>query len=135
MDFEATKKLIIKHEGIKQFPYICTADKLTIGIGRNLEDKGLSDSEINFLFYNDIREVVIDLKKIFDNWDSIDDIRQAVLTDMRFNLGYGGFRSFKRLISAIKRKDYILAEVEMLDSEWAQQLPERANELSNMMKG
>ncbi|MCK9592700.1 MAG: hypothetical protein M0Q91_11915 [Methanoregula sp.] len=39
-------------EGVKLKPYYCSEDKLTIGIGRNLEDRGLDRNEMLYLIYN-----------------------------------------------------------------------------------
>ena len=54
---------LIEEEGMKLKPYRCPAGKLTIGVGRNLEDKGLSNEEALFLLQNDIIEAVKELKK------------------------------------------------------------------------
>ncbi len=36
------KAQLVRHEGLKLKPYRCTAGKLTIGIGRNLDNCGIS---------------------------------------------------------------------------------------------
>jgi len=134
MDFKRTKKLIAKHEGKRHFVYLCPAGKQTIGIGRNLNDKGLSDEEIDFLLENDIKECLDDLKGLFSSWMSLDNVRQAVLVDMRFNLGAGGFRKFKKLIKAVREKSFSAARLEMLDSKWARMVRKRAQTLAAMME-
>ena len=125
--------LLIMHEGLRLTPYRCTAGKLTIGVGRNLEDKGISRNEAFYLLHNDLQECERDLRRIFPNWDSLSDVRKACLIDMRFNLGYRGFRSFKRFITAVREGDYERASKEMLDSRWASQVKHRAIDLSQMM--
>ena len=132
--FDRLKKLLELHEGKKRFPYRCPAGKLTIGIGRNLEDKGLRDDEIYYLLENDIKECIKDLKRIFPDFDEIDKARRAALIDMRFNLGPGGFRSFKRFIAAVKRKDWNRAAIEMEDSRWFKQVKNRALALKRMIQ-
>ncbi|WP_457571307.1 glycoside hydrolase family protein [Desulfovulcanus sp.] len=134
MNIQKTKELLILHEGKRNKPYTCPAGKLTIGVGRNLEDVGLRDEEIEYLLDNDIKECVADLKRIFPDFDEIDDARQAVLIDMRFNLGPGGFRSFKNFIRAVRNKHWDLAVHEMRDSIWYKQVGQRAVRLCNMME-
>ena len=123
---------LIRHEGIELKPYRCTAGKLTIGVGRNLEDKGLSHSEALYLLHNDIDECVIDLQRIFDLRNLPDAVRR-VLIDMRFNLGARGFRGFKKMINAVKAKDFHLASLEMMDSNWFIQTGARSIELVKLM--
>ena len=45
---------IKRHEGLRLKPYLCTAGKLTIGYGRNLETNGISGDEAEYLLKNDI---------------------------------------------------------------------------------
>lgn len=124
---------LTKYEGLWLKPYKCPAGYITIGIGRNLETKGISGAEAIYLATNDIEECIEDLEIIFD-WQSIDHERKKVLIDMRFNLGTGGFRSFKKLIAAIKAGDYRQAAAEMKDSTWFRQVGYRAVELHGAME-
>jgi lysozyme len=128
---------LIRHEGLKLKPYRCTADKLTIGVGRNLDGKGITEEEAMMLLENDIAEVEYDLKYyIFQFvWDDLPEAVQIVLANMRFQLGFMGFRSFKRMIAAVKQLDFDQAAIEMENSKWAKQTPNRACELIIMMKG
>jgi lysozyme len=56
-----TKELLIKHEGIRFTPYKCSMGRWTIGIGRNLSDKGITKEEALYLLDNDIKECERDL--------------------------------------------------------------------------
>ena len=124
---------LILHEGVRYKPYKCTADKLTIGVGRNLEDKGLTEDEIYYLLQNDINDCLSDLNNL--RWFTrLSNIRQRVLIDMRFNLGLRGLLSFKRMIAQLKEGNYEKASFEMLDSRWAKQVGKRAERLATMMK-
>ena len=60
------KDFIIKHEGLKLKPYICPAGKITIGVGRNIEDNGISEDEAMYLLNNDIKRCKTELMEIFD---------------------------------------------------------------------
>lgn len=114
---------LVKHEGERLKPYRCTAGKLSIGVGRNLDDKGISKAESRMLLAADIMQCEEDLKIIFrDQWNWISENRKIALTDMRFNLGGAGFRSFKRMINAIKNEDWEQAGLEATRSKWAEQV-------------
>lgn len=126
--------IIKKHEGLRLKPYKCTAGKLTIGFGRNLDDKGISIEEAEFLLNNDISKCMAELRRNISWFDSIDSVRQDVLIDMCFNLGIGGLLKFKTTLEHIKRGEYDLAADCMLSSLWARQVGDRAVELSNMMR-
>ena len=118
MNNEKLKESLIKNEGIKQYVYTCSKGYKTVGVGRNLETKGLSKTEIMYLLENDILDCKLFLEDIFKNFHSLSDARQNVLIEMVFNLGNGGFKKFKKLIEAIKEKDFIKASEEMLNSKW-----------------
>ena len=120
------------HEDRRPFPYTDTVGKLTIGIGRNLTDKGLSDDEINYLLANDIRECVEDLQQ-YAWFDGLNDVRQRVLIDMRLNLGAKGFRGFKRMLAAVADGDYHKAALAMRQSLWFRQTKSRGERLATWM--
>ncbi len=126
------KKQILKHEGLRLKPYKCTAGKLTIGVGRNLEDNGISEKEAMLMLHNDLMVVLADLNQ-FDWFLALDEIRQRVVIDMRFNLGPKGFREFKKMIKALKNKDYEKAAEEMINSKWYTQVNVRSKTLVKMM--
>ena len=121
------------HEGLRLTPYHCPAGKLTIGVGRNLEDKGITEQEALVLLENDIEECRRDLEEIFQGFDLLPESVQLVLVDMRFNLGPNRFRNFKRMIAAVKNQDFNGAAAEMKDSRWYSQVGQRAKTLVKMM--
>lgn len=133
MTHDRLKKLLIKHEGEKFKPYKCTAGKLTIGIGHNLDDKGISKAVSDLLYKEDIAEVIDDLHIIFNNFDELPENIQLVLADMRFQLGGSGFRKFKQLINAVNNYNWVEMINQMRDSSWFKQVPNRANDLMNMV--
>jgi len=135
MDFEIIEAQLMKHEGEKLKPYRCSAGKLTIGIGRNLDDNGISEEESMFLLDNDIIACSQDLSLLIfpKKFDNFPENIQHVLIDMRFQLGRKGFRSFKKMIFAFQNFDYPGAIKEMKDSKWYKQTTERANNLIEMV--
>ena len=130
-------KLIVQlkvHEGVRSKVYLDTEGIETIGVGRNLRDRGLSDDEIELMLANDIRDFQEEVERAFSWWSDLDDVRQRVVVDMAFNMGLGSLSKFVNTLSHIENGRYEEAGVEMLDSKWARQVGDRANVLSNMMK-
>ena len=120
-------------EARRQFPYEDSVGKITIGCGRNLDDVGLSDAEIDVLLQNDIERVLAEASRL-PYWDRLDDVRQLVITDMVFNMGASRFRGFVRTNAALAAGDYQSAANEMLDSRWARQTGRRARKLVEAMR-
>lgn len=133
MNLPALRTQLIKHEGLRLKPYRDTVGKLTIGVGRNLTDNGITAKEAMALLEDDIANAVADLRQHFAWFDSLDDVRQRVLADMCFNLGIWRLGAFARMLKAIQAGDYAVAAQEMLESRWAQQVGGRAHTLAAMM--
>lgn len=133
IDHAALLRQIKLHEGVRLKPYRCTAGKLTIGIGRNLDDRGITADEAAYLLGNDLTAVQAALVQALPWVSSLDDVRQRVLIDMAFNMGVQGLLGFKRTLATIQAGDYQTAATMMLDSKWAQQVGQRAERLSRMM--
>ena len=126
---------LIKHEGLKLKPYHDTVGKLTIGIGRNLDDNGISKDEALTLLENDLKVCEIDAREVFGaQWDKLNDVRQEVILNMLFNLGRPRFLGFKKCLAAIKDDRWADAAAEMQDSRWAVQVGNRAKELAAAME-
>lgn len=129
------KTTLIADEGLQLKPYKDTVGKLTIGVGRNLDDRGLSKAEAMFLLENDIKDAVGGAYGLVINFDSLSDNRKIVLVSMVFQMGKTGVSKFRNMLRAINIEDFDMAAREMLDSLWARQTPNRAERLSEMMKG
>src|SRR5271157_1710327 len=125
--------LIQKHEGLRLTVYTDTRGHPTIGYGRALDVKGISQSEALFLLHNDITLVRSQLSS-FPWFARLDGTRQAALIDMAYNLGFGGFGKFQNMLDALMKGDYDAAADAMLDSEWARQVPNRANEDADLIR-
>jgi lysozyme len=111
---------------------------LTIGVGRLIDKRrggGITEEESRYLLRNDIRKRHHQCEQRFEWWHGIDDVRQAVILCMAFQLGVNGVANFKRMIAALRIRDYITASIEMLDSDWARkQTPERAQRMAHIMR-
>lgn len=127
-------EILRRHDGVKNTLYKCTSDKWTIGVGRNLEDVGLSEEEIDMLLLNDI----VRTKELMDDYipwhRDLDEVRQEALINFVFNVGIGTTMKFKNAMAALEEHDYDTAATEMLDSNWAKQVGSRAEEVTQMIK-
>ena len=122
------KDLLIKHEDLKLFPYLCPAGRLTIGVGRNIEDNGISKDEAMYLLENDIKRVKSELREIFPKFDELPENIKMVLIDMDFNLGKSRFLQFKHMIEAVKNRDWAKMIEEMKNSHWCNQVKNRCED-------
>jgi lysozyme len=134
LDREKLKAQLILGEGLRTKVYKDSLGIETIGVGRNLRDKGISQAEVQFLLDNDINECEADLRAFLPYFDDLDDTRQRVLLEMRFNLGPSRFRGFKNMLKAVKESRFSDASEAMLASKWAKQVKGRAKRLALMMK-
>jgi lysozyme len=133
IDRDAMVRQLRLHEGERLKPYRCTAGKLTIGVGRNLEDRGITAEESAMLLANDIAAEERELLRALPWVATLDEVRQRVLLDMAFNMGIAGLLGFKHTLATIQAGDYKRAATMMLDSRWAKQVGQRAERLSRMM--
>mgnify|MGYP003625104561 FL=1 len=128
------KDQIRLHEGVEKKVYLDTEGIETIGVGRNLRDRGLSEDEIDLLLDNDIAICEEELLNNFEWYAELDEVRKRVLIDMAFNLGMPKLKQFAKMLDAIENKDWVNVASEMLDSRWAEQVGNRASRLSEMME-
>lgn len=126
-------KMLIRHEGNRLRLYTCPAGKFSIGVGRNLEDNGISESESLYLASNDLNTAKFQANS-FPWFKALNDAQQAVVVMMVFNLGINKFLEFKNTIQALKERNCGLAAKEMLNSLWSKQVGKRATELAAIMK-
>ena len=131
-----TKEYIKQNEGLRLTPYKCTAGKLTIGWGRNLDDQGITLNEAELMLNHDINLCITSIREIFGDplyWTFSDSVK-IVLTDMMFNLGVTRFKKFKKMIQAVRDEDWPEAARQLLDSRYAKQVPNRANRNADAMR-
>jgi lysozyme len=127
-------ELIRLHEGERLMPYVDTVGKLSIGVGRNLADKGIRKDEMELMLANDLREAESELLRIFPWAAGLDPVRFYVLEDMVFNMGAPKVQGFVNTMRMVKDGEYEKASVAMLQSKWATQVGNRARRLSKMMR-
>lgn len=129
-------RLLTRHEGRRAFPYTDTAGRLTIGVGRNLTDRGLADDEIDLLLANDIalaKSICVD--QFGSAFVGASLARRRALISMAFNLGGPRLAGFARMRDAVRRGDWDAVAGEALDSRWAAQTGRRATDIAAMLRG
>ncbi len=102
-------------------------------MGRNLEERGISEDEAFYLLGNDIEIIWDELIKQHPIVEDLDDQRQMILLDMAFNMGVPRLGKFKKMWAAIEDGDMIEASKQALDSRWASQVGRRAERLAERL--
>lgn len=153
-DRNALKAELVRDEGERLRAYRDTVGKWTIGVGRNLDDVGISSAETaalgittasakrdgisqaqsRMLLGDDINRCEKDLDRALPWWRGLDDVRQRVLLNMCFNMGLRTLLGFRNTLAMVERGDYADASLNMLESKWARQVGARAVRLSRMMR-
>ena len=153
-------EMLIKHEGEKLQVYDCPAGYATIGVGRNLQTKGLSKAESDrlqigtydknaaiaklevrgitkdesrYLLANDIDYFATELDESLSYFCLLPETAKITLIDMAFNMGVGGLLKFVHTLENIEHGRYIAASKEMLNSAWKNQVGQRAYDLAEML--
>ncbi|MCW2248313.1 lysozyme [Azospirillum fermentarium] len=122
MNLDQLKADLIRDEDLKLRAYTCTAGKTTVGVGRNLDDVGISRDEALYLLDNDIRRVTADLNREFPWWRRLSEPRQRAVANMCFNMGINRLKGFRKMLAALQAGDYGRAAAEATDSAWFRQV-------------
>lgn len=143
-----------RDEGRKLTVYKCTAGKNTVGIGRNLDDVGLTAAEqvalgctaadlragkavltsaqADLLCANDVTRVKTELDRNAPWWRDLPEPAQRGLANMLFNLGWVRLSGFKKMLAALKVQDFAEAARQAQDSDWYGQVGKRAERICRM---
>ena len=124
------------HEGVRSHAYKCSANMITVGVGRNIDEHGglgLSDDEIDYLLANDIKRCQQELIR-FSWFTDLDSVRQDAMVNLCFNLGFSRLSLFSNALSAMSEANYDLAAMEFLDSKWARQVGKRSEDVAHMIR-
>lgn len=132
-EYEQLRYRIVKEEGFRNKMYKDSKGIWTIGVGYNIEERGLPTDIINELLKRTLAEAERDARKL-DAWHCLDSVRQTVLVAMVFQMGLGSVRKFKKALQAMCDRDWQEAHDQMLDSKWARDdSPGRAHREANIM--
>jgi len=133
---EQLREMLRRHEGVRNFVYLCSEGYETIGVGRNIADSGLglSDDEVDYLLDNDIKRVREELNDEYYWFGALNDARQEAMIDISFNLGQTRLRGFKKALDAMSTEDFDRAADEFMDSKWSEQVGNRSTEVTEMIR-
>lgn len=126
------KQILINHEGYKEQIYIDTIGKHIIGIGRNLDERGVLPAEIDMMFDHDSQYFYDQLDSYFSWFSALTMARQIALIDLCF-MGFKKFLEFEKMIEYLAVFDYDNATDELLDSDWAKQVGRRADDIAMIL--
>ncbi len=141
IDMDKLLESVKRHEGYRNKVYLDTLGKRTVGVGHLcVEDFWEDDKEYEEDFLMGILEK--DLQSAIDQADDmcknlkISSDAKILIIEMIFQLGGNGVSKFRKMWQALQQDppDYAEASVQMLDSRWAKQTPNRANEMADHMK-
>ncbi len=134
MDVAALKAHLVRDEDRRLKLYRCTSGKWTIGVGRNLEDRGITEAEADFLLGTDIAVVLADLDRELPEWRKWPEPVQLGVANMCFNLGWPRLAKFVDTLAALRRHDWLAAADAALDSLWARQVGDRAQRIADLIR-
>ena len=149
VDVKELYQEISSDEGKILHAYLCTELHATVGIGHKIldtdpekeleiygvnweevpDDQCITEDRCYILFQEDVQIAIGGCMNIYNNWDELPQEMQHVLVNMAFQMGQRGLSNFKNMKAAIEEQDFAKAAVEMMDSRWASQTPERAERL------
>ena len=127
-------KDIKKHEGFEPKVYKCTEGYYTIGYGFAIKDLVLDEDIADLILMKKLHKLLQRILIAFPWFKDVDDTAKGVIVNMCYQLGLSGFSKFKKTIYLLETEQYEDASVEMLDSLWAKQTPNRAKELSETLR-
>lgn len=108
---------------------------ITIGYGRNIMGRGLSEEEALYLLQNDVSEVYRDLQTVYPWFEHLSDNRKIVMIDLRFNMGLKKLETFKNFLRAMSGSAWNEAASHLLDSTYAKQVGDRAARNADLIIG
>lgn len=135
LDQKKTRTMFVRDEGLKLKPYRCTAGKLTIGIGRNLDDVGISETEAYLLLEPDLARADSACRRIFGDvqWERWSENRRLGFLNIAFNLGYSGLLGFRNALRHAIQEDWPRVEDHLKASKWYTQVGSRAERVISMI--
>lgn len=134
MDRERLAAQLEFDEDKRHRPYRCSEGFLTVGVGRNIDDRPFSDDEIALMLKNDIAIVEAALDRNLPWWRSMNEARQQALANVCFQMGISRLLGFKKSLELLKAGRWDAAAAEFLNSKWAKQTPKRAKRVTDLIR-
>ena len=134
MNIQRLRQQLVTHEGVELKPYRCTSDKLTIGVGRNIEDRGISHTTAMQMLDEDIDICINELQQTLSYWNDLPSRVKEGLINLCFNMGISRLMAFKKTFAYLRSGDFGKAADELLDSRYANQVGQRAVDVADMIR-
>ena len=144
MDIEILKKELTEDEGCEYEIYLDHLGYKTFGIGHLCKATDpendlvvgdpVSKGRVDECFVNDIEKVIEDCTILYDDFYVLPEEAQLIIANMMFNLGRPRLSQFKKMYEAVMDANWIEAGIQMEDSKWARQVPNRAERLCERMR-
>ena len=134
MNIQRLRQQLIKHEGVEYKLYTCTSLKTSIGVGRNLEDRGISHATAMQMLDEDIDICINELQQTLSYWNDLPSRVKEGLINLCFNMGISRLMAFKKTFGFLREGMYSKAADELLDSRYANQVGQRAVDVANMIR-
>ena len=141
MNYDKLMESVKKHEGYRNKVYLDSLGKRTIGYGHLcVEDKWVdgweySQVELENVLKEDLQYAINQGEGMCKDLKISDDAKFLII-EMIFQLGSAGVQKFRNMWKALKEDppNYEEASIQMLDSRWAKQTPNRAHEMAEQMQ-
>ena len=134
MDIQRLRQQLIKHEGIEYKLYTCTSLKTSIGVGRNIQDRGISHETAMQMLDEDIDICINELQQTLSYWNDLPSRVKEGLINLCFNMGISRLMAFKKTFGFLREGMYDKAASELLESRYANQVGQRAIDVANMIR-
>lgn len=142
--YETIREDLIRHEGYKEEIYLCSEGHPTFGVGHLVLPTDpeaewpvgtpVEKSRVEEVFDHDLKVMINETEKLFTGLDTYPDQCVRVLVNMCFNIGRPRLSKFTKMVAAVKRRDFVEAANQMVDSRWYNQVGRRSVELENWMR-
>jgi len=135
MDIDKIRQTLIKHEGMRLDLYQDHLGIYTIGVGHNIQERGITTRVAHIMLEEDIDVAVKDLQRNISYFDKLPACVQEALVNLSFNLGIPRLMSFRKTLALLREAKWEKAANELLDSRYASQVGYRAVEVAAMIRG
>jgi GH24 family phage-related lysozyme (muramidase) len=138
-----TKKMIIRHEGIRDVPYKDSLGLWTVGVGHLIGDgktlppeynRKFTQAEIMKMFEEDFDHHAKAAEKI-PGYSKANQGGQGALIDLTFNMGTSWYKKWPNFCKKLAAGDFKGAADELAGSKWAQQVKSRAQTIIGLVTG
>jgi|TARA_B110000902_G_scaffold28571_1_gene30958 lysozyme len=134
MDMVRLRETITRHEGSRLQMYQDSLGIWTIGVGHNIQEKGISPKVMELMLDEDLEEAISELKRSVSFFSKMPQQVQEALVNLSFNMGIPRLMQFKKTLALLREGDFESAADELLDSRYAEQVGRRALEIADMIR-